>query len=127
MNQIDTGLVKRLIREQFPEWAHLEVKPVKFSGHDNRTFQLGDKMSVRLPSDAAYTPQVEKENKWLPILSKELSLPISTPIAKGNPSEAYPWPWSINKWIEGETVTKQNVRDLSEFAAHLGSFLVELQ
>ena len=126
MNQIDTGLVKRLIREQFPEWAHLEVKPVKFSGHDNRTFQLGDKMSVRLPSDAAYAPQVEKENKWLPILSKEL-LPISTPIAKGNPSEAYPWPWSINKWIEGETVTKQNVRDLSKFAAHLGSFLVELQ
>lgn len=48
------------------------MKPVKFSGHDNRTFQLGDKMSVRLPSDAAYTPQVEKENKWLPILSKEL-------------------------------------------------------
>ena len=51
MNQIDTGLVKRLIGEQFPEWAHLEVKPVKFSGHDNRTFHLG--MSVRLPSDAA--------------------------------------------------------------------------
>lgn len=71
MNQIDTGLVKRLIGEQFPEWAHLEVKPVKFSGHDNRTFHLGDKMSVRLPSDAAYAPQVEKENKWLPILRKE--------------------------------------------------------
>ncbi|MDA1570619.1 acetyltransferase, partial [Bacillus cereus] len=86
MNQIDTGLVKRLIGEQFPEWAHLEVKPVKCSGHDNRTFHLGDKMSVRLPSDAAYAPQVEKENKWLPLLSKELSIPISIPIAKGNPS-----------------------------------------
>ncbi|MDA1571332.1 phosphotransferase, partial [Bacillus cereus] len=49
------------------------------------------------------------------------------PIAKGNPSEVYPWPWSINKWIEGETVTKQNVRDLNEFAVDLGSFLVELQ
>ncbi|WP_242275667.1 aminoglycoside phosphotransferase family protein [Bacillus cereus group sp. BfR-BA-01445] len=127
MNQIDTGLVKRLIGEQFPEWAHLEVQPVKFSGHDNRTFHLGDEMSVRLPSDAAYAPQVEKENKWLPLLSKELSIPISIPIAKGNPSEVYPWPWSINKWIEGETVTKQNVRDLNEFAVDLGSFLVELQ
>ena len=74
MNQIDTGLVKRLIGEQFPQWAHLEVKPVKFSGHDNRTFHLGDEMSVRLPSDAAYAPQVEKENKWLPLLSKELYL-----------------------------------------------------
>ena len=58
-------------------------------------------MSVRLPSDVAYAPQVEKENKWLPLLSKRL-LPISTPLAKGNPSEAYPLPWSINKWIEGK-------------------------
>ncbi|GAB6461767.1 hypothetical protein bcgnr5371_18100 [Bacillus cereus] len=46
MNQIDTGLVKRLIGEQFPEWAHLEVKPVKFSGHDNRTFHLGDECKI---------------------------------------------------------------------------------
>ncbi|WP_242212974.1 aminoglycoside phosphotransferase family protein [Bacillus cereus group sp. BfR-BA-01383] len=127
MNSINVNLVEKLIQEQFPEWAHLEVKPVKLSGHDNRTFHLGDQMSVRLPSDAAYAPQVEKENKWLPILSKELSLPISAPIAKGNPSEEYPWPWSINKWIEGETVTKENVHDLNEFATDLGSFLVALQ
>ncbi|MEH7814110.1 aminoglycoside phosphotransferase family protein, partial [Bacillus toyonensis] len=127
MNPINVSLVKKLIQKQFPEWAHLEVKPVKFSGHDNRTFHLGDQMSVRLPSDAAYAPQVEKENKWLPILNKELSLPISAPIAKGHSSEEYPWPWSINKWIEGETVTKENVRDLHEFAADLGSFLLELQ
>ena len=38
-----------------------KVKPVKFSGHDNRTFHLGDKMSVRLLSDAAYAPQVERK------------------------------------------------------------------
>ncbi|MCW9132051.1 aminoglycoside phosphotransferase family protein [Bacillus paramycoides] len=127
MNPINTELAKRLVQEQFPEWEHLEIKPVKFSGHDNRTFHLGKQMSVRLPSDAVYVPQVEKENKWLPILSKEITLPISSPIAKGNPSAEYPWPWSINKWIEGETVTKENVRDLDEFATDLGSFLVELQ
>ncbi|MFJ8455274.1 aminoglycoside phosphotransferase family protein [Bacillus paramycoides] len=127
MNLINVSLVEKLIQEQFPEWEHLEIKPVKFSGHDNRTFHLGKQMSVRLPSDAAYVPQVEKENKWLPILSKEITLPISSPIAKGNPSAEYPWPWSINKWIEGETVTKENVHNLNEFATDLGSFLVELQ
>ncbi|PEX80297.1 aminoglycoside phosphotransferase family protein [Bacillus cereus] len=127
MHPINVSLVEKLIQEQFPEWAHLEVKPVKHSGHDNKTFHLGDQMSVRLPSDAAYAPQVEKENKWLPILSKELSLPISAPIAKGNQSEEYPWSWSINKWVEGETVTKENVHDLNEFATDLGSFLVALQ
>ena len=35
MNPINVSLVKKLIQKQFPEWAHLEVKPVKFSGHDN--------------------------------------------------------------------------------------------
>lgn len=66
MHTIDVDLVARLINEQFPEWSDLEIRPVKFSGHDNRTFHLGEQMSVRLPSAAAYVPQVEKEQKWLP-------------------------------------------------------------
>jgi hypothetical protein len=32
---------------------------VAFDGWDNRTFRLGDAMSVRLPSAEAYTAQVE--------------------------------------------------------------------
>ena len=58
---IHVGLVKRLIREQFPEWSELEIIPVKKGGNDNRTFHLGDDMSVRLPSAEQYVPQVEKE------------------------------------------------------------------
>ncbi len=41
MHPINVSLVEKLIQEQFPEWVHLEVKPVEFSGHDNRTFHLG--------------------------------------------------------------------------------------
>ena len=41
---ITENLVQELIAEQFPELANLSIKPVKFSGHDNRTFHLGDKM-----------------------------------------------------------------------------------
>ncbi|MNO15934.1 Phosphotransferase enzyme family protein [compost metagenome] len=127
MNTITADLVARLINEQFPAWSDLEIRPVKRSGHDNRTFHLGEHMSVRLPSAAAYVPQVEKEQRWLPILAKELTLPISTPLAKGVPNEAYPWPWSINKWIEGETLTYQNINDLNQVARDLGAFLNELQ
>ncbi|MCP3765061.1 aminoglycoside phosphotransferase family protein [Domibacillus sp. A3M-37] len=127
MIKIDSALVTKLIKEQFPEWAHLEIKPVKVSGHDNRTFHLGIDMSVRLPSALGYVPQVEKEQKWLPILEQKLSLPIPSPIAKGKANEEYPFPWSINKWIEGETVTRENVKDLKQFANDLGEFLIELQ
>jgi aminoglycoside phosphotransferase (APT) family kinase protein len=105
----------------------LEIKPVKKSGNDNKTFHLGNSMSVRLPSDEAYVPQVEKEQKWLPILAKHLSTPISEPLAKGEPSEDYPHPWSVNKWLDGETLTLENIDDSNQFANDLGKFLVELQ
>lgn len=127
MNTINVDLVVRLINEQFPEWSDLDIRPVKYSGHDNRTFHLGEHMSVRLPSAEAYVPQVEKEQRWLPKLSKELSLPISTPIAKGKPSKEYPWPWSINKWLDGEILSHKNINDLNQFARDLGTFLIELQ
>ncbi len=124
---INVDLVIRLINEQFPEWSDLDIRPVKFSGNDNRTFHLGEHMSVRLPSAASYVPQVEKEQKWLPILNKELSIPISIPLAKGNPSEEYPWPWSINEWIVGETLSLKNSNDHNQLARDLGAFLTELQ
>jgi aminoglycoside phosphotransferase (APT) family kinase protein len=127
MNNINVDLVVKLINEQFPEWSDLDIKPVKFSGNDNRTFHLGDHMSVRLPSAESYVPQVEKEQIWLPVLAKELTLPVSKPLTKGDPSKDYPWPWSINKWLEGETLTQKNISDLNQFARDLGTFLIELQ
>ncbi|MFX3649813.1 MAG: aminoglycoside phosphotransferase family protein [Paenibacillus sp.] len=127
MIKIDVDLVSKLINSQFPEWANLEVKPVKKSGNDNKTFHLGNSMSVRLPSEEAYVPQVEKEQKWLPILAKHLSTQITEPLAKGEPSEDYPYPWSVNKWLDGETVTLDNIDDANQFALDLGGFLVELQ
>ncbi len=127
MIKIDVHLVSKLINSQFPEWSNLNIKPVEKSGNDNRTFHLGNCMSVRLPSDEAYVPQVEKEQKWLPILAKQLSTPISEPLAKGLPSEDYPYPWSVNKWLDGETLTLENIEDLNQFANELGGFLVNLQ
>lgn len=127
MNKITVELVKQLIIEQFPVWSDLEIKPVKLSGNDNRTFHLGDNMSVRLPSAECYVPQVEKEHKWLPILANKLSLPVSKPLAKGSPSKYYPWPWTINEWIDGESSSKENISDLSQFAKDLGQFLKEFQ
>ncbi|PLS01953.1 aminoglycoside phosphotransferase family protein [Neobacillus cucumis] len=127
MFNINVDLVRNLIKEQFPEWSNLEIKPVKNGGHDNRTFHLGENMIARLPSAEWYVPQVEKEHKWLSVLSKQLSLPISIPLAKGKPNKDYPSPWSIYKWVEGETVTLENIVDLNQFAKDLGGFLVELQ
>ena len=84
-------------------------------------------MTVRLPSGKGYAAQVEKELTWLPYLQKHLTMTISSPIAKGYPSCGYPFSWSMNKYIEGDTLTKQNINNLNEFADDLAKFLKEFQ
>ena len=122
---INDDLAKRLIRLQFPQWQHLRIQAVKQSGWDNRTFHLGDDMSIRLPSDEEYAPQILKEFKWLPILAQGLSAQITTPIALGLPCKEYPWHWSINKWLEGEPSSVESINDMNQFAMQLGRFLNE--
>lgn len=124
---IDTQLVYKLIASQFPQWADLEVKPVACGGWDNRTFHLGEHMSVRLPSAECYASKVEKEHHWLPKLALLLPLPISTPLAMGKPGEGYPWQWSVYRWIEGETAAAERIIDLRQFATDLAEFLKALQ
>lgn len=124
---IDADLVRKLIASQFPRWSHLPVTPVAAGGVDNRTFHLGDEMAVRLPSAEGYAPQVDKEQTWLPVLAQRLPLPVPAPLAKGEPAEGYPFRWSVNRWIEGETASRERIRDLTEFATDLAGFLTALQ
>jgi len=124
---IDVSLVSRLVATQFPHWADLPIRPVKFGGHDNRTFHLGEHMTVRLPSAAKYAQQVEKEHRWLPKLASFLPLPIPVPLAMGIPADGYLWNWSIYRWLEGENATIKNIANLREFATALAQFLVALQ
>jgi aminoglycoside phosphotransferase (APT) family kinase protein len=124
---IDVHLVRRLVDSQFPQWAGLPVRPVEFGGIDNRTFRLGNELSVRLPSRDWYSLQVDKEQHWLPLLAPQLPLPIPTPVARGVPGHGYPHSWSVYRWIEGRTATREAITDLTVFAMTLAGFLVALQ
>ena len=79
--EINRILVKKLVSSQFPEWESLSIEPVKQSGWDNRTFHLGEEMTIRLPSAETYAPQIVKEFHWLPILAKNITCQITTPLA----------------------------------------------
>jgi len=46
---IDDALVRRLLREQFRQWAELPLEPVASSGTVNVVYRLGRSMLVRLP------------------------------------------------------------------------------
>src|SRR5882757_5943302 len=88
---VDAEQVRRLIGDQFPQWADLPVGPVAKSGWDNVTFHLGDGMVARLPSASEYALAVDKEQRWLPALAPRLPLPIPVPLAKGHPDADYPF------------------------------------
>jgi aminoglycoside phosphotransferase (APT) family kinase protein len=124
--RIDEPLVRRLVAAQFPAWAGLPVTRLA-SGHDNRSFRLGETMLVRLPSAETYTPQAEKEQRWLPVLAPQLPLPIPAPLAVGQPGEGYPWRWQVLRWIDGETAAAAPALDLTRLARDLAGFLAALQ
>jgi aminoglycoside phosphotransferase (APT) family kinase protein len=125
--RLDRALVRRLVTTQFPQWANLPIKLVEPGGWDNRTFHLGDHMTVRLPSAAAYALQVMKEHYWLPRLQPHLPLPIPVPLAMGLPAEDYPWHWSVYRWLDGAPALVERIADLREFAVTLAEFLGALQ
>jgi aminoglycoside phosphotransferase (APT) family kinase protein len=124
--EIDQALVERLVAAQFPQWADLPVRAVLAQGWDNRTFRLGDALSVRLPSASHYVAQVEKEQAWLPRLAPGLPLPIPEPVAVGAPGEGYPFPWSVNRWLDGESAATATIADRVVFARDLAGFLKAL-
>ncbi|MCI2415827.1 aminoglycoside phosphotransferase family protein [Saccharopolyspora sp. K220] len=123
---IDADLARRLVDSQFPQWAELPVTAVEVPGHDNRTFRLGDELSIRLPSGDWYALAVEKEQRWLPALAPQLPLPIPAPVAKGVPEHGYPYSWSVYRWLDGRAATGARIRDLAAFATRLAEFLVAL-
>ncbi len=124
---ITAEVVSALVASQFPEWADLPVSPVPLPGWDNITFRLGDDLSVRLPRDDSYVPQLAKEHQWLPVLAPELPVLIPQPVVIGKKHELFPRKWSIYRWIEGEPAATAAVEDQIALARDLAQFLSALR
>jgi aminoglycoside phosphotransferase (APT) family kinase protein len=124
---IDVSLARRLIDSQFPQWSDLPIAEVEVDGWDNRTFRLGSELTVRLPTGDWYAKQVDKEQQWLPVLAPELPLPIPIPVARGEPDSAFPYPWSVYRWLDGELASRRRIRNLPSFVTTLARFLNALR
>ena len=120
---VDASLVRRLVADQFPQWANLRVRPVEKDGHDNSTFHLGDEMSVRMPVRHPDADHLAFECEWLPRLALHLPLPIPVPVVMGAPGLGYGFRWLVNRWIPGQSSSPGLIADLSEFAKDLAAFL----
>jgi aminoglycoside phosphotransferase (APT) family kinase protein len=124
---IDASLVNRLVAAQFPDWATLPIAPVDLVGTDNALYRLGERMVVRLPRRQRASLTLDKECVWLPRLAPLLPLPIPAPLARGAPSEDYPFAWAVYPWLPGERATAERVPDPSRVAGELAAFVAALQ
>lgn len=121
---IDEATVRQLIAGQFPQLAHLPLRKVKSSGWDNRTFRLGEELSVRLPSAPRYAPQIGRETVALSRLAGLLAVPIPARVHQGKPGDTYPCDWAINRWLAGAPAGRVCMAD--DFIVQCGRFLALL-
>lgn len=127
--EVDTnaGLVRRLLGEQFPQWAGLPIERVVSTGTVNAIYRLGDDMVVRLPRLQRWAAGIEKESQWLPKLAPHLPLRIPEPVALGNAANGYPFSWAIYRWIDGQPYADEFVDDEHQAAGSLARFVVDLR
>ncbi|MHC5795822.1 aminoglycoside phosphotransferase family protein [Lacisediminihabitans sp. FW035] len=118
---LDDQVVRRLVREQFPQWASLRVS-LAATGTVNAMYRLGDSMVVRLP----FVPDssgIEFEAEWLPRLASGLGVAIPSVLGIGQPSSAYPQPWLVLDWLEGGTAEPDGLEDPDGLAIDLADFI----
>ncbi|GAB2472523.1 hypothetical protein GCM10027063_11750 [Promicromonospora xylanilytica] len=118
-------LVRRLVADQFPRWAHLPVTSGPAGGTDHHLFRLGDGLLVRMPKIAWAQDQATSDARWLPHLAPHLPLRVPAPEAVGEPGEGFPFRWSVTPWLDGASPA---VGELGTAAARqLGEFVAKLR
>jgi aminoglycoside phosphotransferase (APT) family kinase protein len=122
---LDEPLVRRLLLEQHPDLANLDLRLVA-NGWDNDLYRLGDKLVVRLPRRRVAVPLIEHEQRWIPAIAERVSVAVPSPVRVGVPSDAFPWPWSITPWFEGTIASETPFGEHDALATDLGRFVREL-
>lgn len=121
------ALVHRLLVKQFPQWASLPITTVESAGTDHALYRLGAGLCARLPRIGWALGQADKEARWLPLLAPRLPLAVPVQLARGAPGEGYPWPWSVYRWLEGDSAGPGQITDLTGAAVALARFIRALQ
>ena len=117
---IDSLLVRRLLHDQHPDLAHLDIALVD-AGWDNAMFRLGNRLSVRLPRRQIAAALIDHEQTWLPRLAAQLPIAVPAPYRVGGPALGYPWRWSILPWLSGRPADLEPPHPMQ--ASRFGEFL----
>jgi aminoglycoside phosphotransferase (APT) family kinase protein len=121
--EIDDALIREILGDQQPHLAH-ETIQIMEAGWDNVMARIGDDLAIRLPRRALAEPLLINEQKWLPFLAPQLPIAIPVPLYCGTPTPAYPFVWSLLKWLPGQAADL--APPASDQAKALSHFLTKL-
>lgn len=100
--RIDVSLVRRLLQAECPALAGAPLHLVD-EGWDNVTVRIGARHAARLPRRQVAVALLVNEQRWLPLLAERIPLAVPTPVHAGAAGPIFPWPWSVVRWVPGET------------------------
>jgi aminoglycoside phosphotransferase (APT) family kinase protein len=121
---VDEALVARLISAQHPDL----LAPLRLvaDGWDNEIFRLGDDLAVRIPRRQVAAELIAYEQTWLPRLAARLPVVVPAPVRNGAPSDMFPWPWSIVRWVDGVDGADLPAAERASVARPLAEFVAAL-
>lgn len=102
---VDVDTVRRLVADQFPEWAHLSVRRVATAGTVNAIFRIGAELGARFPlrlidPDAARA-WLAQEARAQAEFARVSPFPTPAPERIGRPGDGYPMPFTVQSWVAG--------------------------
>jgi aminoglycoside phosphotransferase (APT) family kinase protein len=122
---ITVELVRSLLTEQHRDLAGLAIVEGA-NGWDNVMYRLGDDLAVRLPRRKESARLAGHEQRVLPVLAPMLPLDVPVPLRIGSPTDAYPWEWTVLRWLPGERLADSVLADPVREARRLGEFMAAL-
>ena len=126
---VDLDLARRLVDDQYA--AHDRVGARGGLTHvgygwDNALVRLGTELVLRLPVRDEAAPLIEKEARWLAEAVAPLAVATSVPVFVGTPTDYYPYPWQVCRWIDGWVVAAVPVAERGALVEPLADALAAL-
>ena len=125
--EVGSDLVRRLLADQHPRWADLPIQRVPSWGTDNALFRLGDELVVRLPVHEASAHDIEREERWVPLVAAGLPARVPERVASGEPAHGYPFHWCVWRWIAGAGPVAGQLADPHRTAREIATVVSALQ
>jgi aminoglycoside phosphotransferase (APT) family kinase protein len=128
---IDADSIRGMIIDQFPEHRLERIEPLETTGTVNAIFRIGSGVAARFPlrvmDPAGCADLLRSEAAAMTEFAEHSPFATPRPLGLGQPSTAYPMPWAVQSWIEGDVATPNELATSTTFALDIANLIASLR